>query len=133
MHNRPVPRARGSGGVPDAGSGISFLGHTDQGGRGDGVQVMVHGGHAYVGHMFSGGVTVLDVRDPRDPHAVGLLPAAPREVAAFVPPPPERMYDTRPGRPRVVQSCDVFVDADAVLYVTDCNAGLYVLQYEGSP
>ena len=26
----------------------------------------------------------------------------------------------------------VFVDRDAVMYVTDYNAGLYVLQYEGS-
>ena len=32
---------------------IRSLGHTDQGGRPDGVQVMVVGNHAYVGHMFS--------------------------------------------------------------------------------
>lgn len=38
---------------------------------------MVHEGCAYVGHMFSRGVTVLDVRDPREPHPVGHLPAAP--------------------------------------------------------
>ncbi|MDP9458985.1 MAG: hypothetical protein M3Q22_01620 [Actinomycetota bacterium] len=67
----------GEVGVPDFAYGFRFLGHTDQGGRGDGVQVIVHDGHAYVGHMFSGGVTILDVRDPRDPHAVGFLPAAP--------------------------------------------------------
>jgi hypothetical protein len=58
-------------------------------------------------------------------------PFAPREVAVFVPPAPEHMYDTRPNRPRVIQSCDVFVDRNAVMYVTDYNAGLYVLQYEG--
>jgi hypothetical protein len=57
-------------------------------------------------------------------------PFVPREVAAFVPPAPERMYDTRPNRPRVIQSCDVFVDRNAVMYVTDYNAGLYVLQFE---
>ena len=62
--------------TPDYAYNISFLGHTDQGGRGDGVQVMVHQGYAYVGHMFSRGVTVLDVRDPRDPRAVAYLPAA---------------------------------------------------------
>ena len=28
---------------------------------------MLHEGHAYVGHMFSDGITVLDVRDPRVP------------------------------------------------------------------
>ena len=68
----------GAVGVPDfAHGGLRFLGHTDQGGRGDGVQVMVHDGYAYVGHMFSRGVTVLDVRDPREPRAVGFLPAAP--------------------------------------------------------
>ncbi|MET0764866.1 MAG: hypothetical protein ABWY29_08370 [Blastococcus sp.] len=68
------------------------------------------------------GVRVFDLADP----------FRPEEVAAFVPPPPARMFDTRPGRPRVIQSCDVFADADGVLYVTDYNAGLYVLQYEGS-
>jgi hypothetical protein len=56
---------------------IEFLGHSDQGGRGDGVQIMVQDGYAYVGHMFSGGVTVLDVRDPRKPTPVALIPAPP--------------------------------------------------------
>jgi hypothetical protein len=41
------------------------------------VQVTVGGGHAYVGHMFSDGVTVLDVRDPRSPKPVSYLPTAP--------------------------------------------------------
>ena len=304
--------------APDLARNLTLLGHTDQGGRGDGVQVMVGGGHAYVGHMFSGGVTVIDVRDPRNPKPVNYLPAAPgtwnlhlqlaeglllvvnavnlfaaeafadesayygrsigevlasqpaygswrdggltvhdvsgpasprllahrnwsppfgggthtalplparqllvvadegiadncadqvkytwvfdvrepvnpvsiatlptpsevdycakgghfgphnlhenrpgsfvsdrlifatyqnagvrvfdladpfapREVGAFVPPAPDRLYDTRPNRPRVIQSCDVFVDRDAVMYVTDYNAGLYTLQYEPGP
>ena len=35
--------------TPDGARHISFIGHTDQGGRGDGVQVMVHRGHAYIG------------------------------------------------------------------------------------
>ena len=47
------------------GRGIRHLSHSDQGGRPDGVQVMLHRGHLYVGHMFSDGVTVLDARDPR--------------------------------------------------------------------
>ncbi|GAC1568121.1 MAG: LVIVD repeat-containing protein [Ktedonobacteraceae bacterium] len=55
----------------------------------------------------------------------------PEEVASFVPPPPERMFDTRPNRPRVIQSCDVFVDREGLMYVTDYNAGLYILQYKG--
>ena len=55
----------------------AIIGHSDMGGRPDGVQVMLHEGHAYVGHMFSDGITVLDVRDPRMPRARGLrrLPA----------------------------------------------------------
>jgi hypothetical protein len=47
------------------GRGIRHLSYSDQGGRPDGVQVMLHRGHLYVGHMFSDGVTVLDARDPR--------------------------------------------------------------------
>ncbi len=57
---------------------------------------------------------------------------APREVAYFVPPAPERLMDTRPDAAKVVQSCDVFVSPDGVMYLTDPNAGLYILQYEGS-
>jgi hypothetical protein len=57
--------------------GFALLGHSDQGGRGDGCQVMVNKGHAYVGHVFSGGFTVIDVRDPRDPQTVNFIPAAP--------------------------------------------------------
>ena len=59
-------------------------------------------------------------------------PFRPEEVAYFVPPPPERMFDTRPNRPRVIQSCDVFVGREGLMYVTDYNAGLYILQYTGN-
>ena len=47
------------------GSRIRHLSYSDQGGRPDGVQVMVNRGHVYVGHMFSDGVTILDASDPR--------------------------------------------------------------------
>ena len=50
---------------PDYARNMRILGHSDQGGRGDGVQVMVTGGYAYVGHLFSQGWSVIDVRDPR--------------------------------------------------------------------
>lgn len=53
---------------------IDFLGHTDQAARGDGIQVMVERGFAYVGHRMSKGVTVTDVRDPRHPKPVNFLP-----------------------------------------------------------
>jgi hypothetical protein len=34
---------------------------------------MVHRGFAYVGHMFSKGFSVIDVRDPSRPHALSDL------------------------------------------------------------
>ena len=40
---------------PDYARNMRIVGHSDQGGRPDGVQVMVHRGFAYVGHMFSKG------------------------------------------------------------------------------
>ena len=52
---------------------IKFLSHSDQGGRGDGVQVMVNKGFAYIGHGFSNGVTVIDVRDAKNPKTVNFL------------------------------------------------------------
>jgi hypothetical protein len=55
----------------------------------------------------------------------------PREVGALVPPPPKTMADHRPNRPRVIQSCDVFVDAAGLIYATDYNAGLYIMEYGG--
>jgi hypothetical protein len=56
---------------------IKFISHSDQGGRGDGVQVMVHRGYAYIGHGFSNGITVIDVRDPKRPQAVNFIPCPP--------------------------------------------------------
>lgn len=67
------------------------------------------------------GVRAFDIRDAYRPV----------ETAHWVPPAPERMFDTRPNRPQVIQSCDVFADAEGLLYVTDYNAGLYILQYDG--
>ena len=59
---------------------MRLVGHSDQGGRPDGVQVMVHRGHAYVGHMFSKGFSVIDVRDPKNPRAVNYLAAPPEHL-----------------------------------------------------
>ena len=55
----------------------------------------------------------------------------PREVGYFVPPDPARMFDPRPNRPQVIQSADCYVDPQGVMYLTDSNAGLYILQFEG--
>src|SRR5204862_938811 len=46
------------------------------GGRPDGVQLMVHRGFAYIGHMFSNGFSVVDVKDPARPNPVQYVPAA---------------------------------------------------------
>ena len=62
---------------PDHARNMRLLGHTDQGGRADGVQIMVERGFAYVGHMFSKGFSVLDVRDPRAPKPVNYVAAPP--------------------------------------------------------
>ena len=43
------------------------LGYSDVGGKPDTVQIMLNRGHLYVGHMFTDGVTVLDVSNPREP------------------------------------------------------------------
>jgi hypothetical protein len=62
---------------PVASKGIRFVGHSDMDGRSDGVQVMVHRGHAYVGHGYSNGITTLDVRDPKKPKVVDFIACAP--------------------------------------------------------
>ena len=55
-----------------------------------------------------------------------------KEVGALVPPQPATLADTRPNRARVIQSADVFVDAKGLIYATDYNAGLYVLEFDGA-
>src|SRR6185312_14803719 len=63
--------------VPAGGIGrkIRHISYSDQGGRPDGVQVMVNRQHVYVGHMFSDGVTILDAADPRRLKPVGFFTA----------------------------------------------------------
>jgi hypothetical protein len=67
------------------------------------------------------GIRVFDIRSQH----------APVEVGAWVPPAPARMADHRPNRARVIQSADVFVDAPGLIYSTDYNAGLFILEYSG--
>ncbi|MDR3423265.1 MAG: hypothetical protein P4L80_18845 [Xanthobacteraceae bacterium] len=55
----------------------------------------------------------------------------PREIGAFVPAAPTRMIDRRPDRPKVIQSADVFVDAAGLIYATDYNAGLSIIEFAG--
>jgi len=53
---------------------MRIVGHSEQGGRADGIQVMVSRGYAYVGHVFSGGFSIIDVRDPANPKFVRHMP-----------------------------------------------------------
>lgn len=56
---------------------------------------------------------------------------APVEVGALVPPPPARQVDPRPNRVNVLHSADVYVDKAGLVYLTDFNAGLYIMEYQG--
>ena len=62
---------------PDYGRKMRIVAHCDQGGRPDGVQIMVHRGYAYIGHMFSKGFSVVDVHDPKNPRPANYLAAPP--------------------------------------------------------
>lgn len=68
------------------------------------------------------GIRVFDISDA----------FAPKEVGALVPAEPKKIMDKRPDRPRVIQSADIFVDAAGLIYATDYNAGLYVLEFTGA-
>jgi hypothetical protein len=67
------------------------------------------------------GVRVFDIRDA----------FAPKEIAYWVPPAPARLIDPRPNVALAAKSADVFVSPDGLMYVTDWNAGLNVLEYRG--
>jgi hypothetical protein len=67
------------------------------------------------------GVRVFDIRNAFEP----------KEIAFWVPPAPKKLVDTHTGVALAPQSCDVYVTPDGLVYVSDWNAGLHVLQYEG--
>jgi len=67
--------------TPEACENFDFVGHTDLDGLGDLLQVMVVNGHAYIGHRITRGLSVVDVRDPRRPKPVNLVPTHPSSWA----------------------------------------------------
>jgi hypothetical protein len=69
--------------------------------------------------LQNAGVRAYDIRNPFQP----------RELAYFVPPFPESIVDPR-ARPVGVNTTDVYVDPNGLMYVTDYNAGLYILEYK---
>jgi hypothetical protein len=67
------------------------------------------------------GVRVFDIKDA----------FAPKEIAYWVPPAPKRLIDPRPNVALAAKAADIYVTPDGLLYVSDWNAGLNVLQYQG--
>ena len=67
------------------------------------------------------GVRVFDIKNAFEP----------KEIGYWVPPAPKKLVDTHTGVALAPQSCDVYVRPDGLIYVSDWNAGLHVLQYEG--
>jgi hypothetical protein len=83
---------------------------------------------AYVSSRFvfatyqNAGLRIFDIKNP----------FRPEEVAYFVPGPPAAMVDPRPGMKRVLHSADVFVQPDGLIFMSDFNAGLYIMQWNGA-
>src|SRR5215203_5307235 len=67
------------------------------------------------------GVRVFDIRDA----------FAPKETAYWVPPVPGKLVDPRPNVSLAAKTCDTYVTPEGLMYVSDWNAGMHVLQYEG--
>jgi hypothetical protein len=67
------------------------------------------------------GVRVFDIKDA----------FAPKEIASWIPPAPKRLIDPRPNISRAAKTCDAYVTPEGLMYVSDWNAGMHVLQYEG--
>jgi hypothetical protein len=63
--------------APAFAHGFRLIGHSDQGGRPDGMQLQHYRDHVFVGHVFSGGFTILDAKDPRSPTPVHFEPSPP--------------------------------------------------------
>ena len=68
------------------------------------------------------GLRVFDIADP----------FRPGELGYFVPPLPRRMTERRKDRPLATHTTDVFVTADGLAYLTDYNAGVYIVEYTGA-
>ena len=85
---------------------MRLLAHSDQGGRPDGVQLMVHRGYGYVGHIFSRGFSIIDLRDPRNPRPVAYIPAPPNTWCLHL--------QTHDDLLLVIHNKDMFAQADMV-------------------
>jgi hypothetical protein len=66
------------------------------------------------------GVRVFDIRNA----------FAPKELASWIPPAPARLIDPRPNVALSAKSADIYVTTEGLMFVSDWNAGMNVLQYE---
>ena len=64
------------------------------------------------------GVRVFDIRDA----------FAPKEIASWVPPVPQKLIDPRPNVGLAAKTCDCYVTTEGLMYVSDWNGGMHVLQ-----
>ena len=48
-----------------------------------------------------------------------------------VPPVPKKLVDPRPNIGLAAKTCDAYVRPDGLMFVSDWNAGMHVLQYQG--
>ena len=67
------------------------------------------------------GVRVFDIKDQFQP----------KEIAYWVPPVPKKMIDPRPNVAKCAMTCDCYVTPSGLMYVSDWNAGLHVMQFDG--
>ena len=67
------------------------------------------------------GVRVFDIRNQ----------FAPKEIASWVPPVPKKLIDPRANIALDAKTADLYVTKEGLIFVSDWNAGMHVLQYEG--
>ena len=53
------------------------------------------------------------------------------EIGYFVPPQPTRWMEPLRGRAKIRHTADLFVAQDGLIYLTDYDAGLYIVQWQG--
>ena len=70
---------------------------------------------------FRAGLRIFNITDPYRPEEVGY----------YLPPNPEVLMDPRPGKTKSPSSQDVYVDKNGIMYLTDYNCGLYILEFTG--
>ena len=56
---------------------------------------------------------------------------SPKEVAYWVPPVPTKLIDPRPNIALDAKTADIYVTKEGLMFVSDWNAGMHVLEYKG--